>query len=195
MKGIKNYLLWGLIVFFGVGIFLTGCPRSINTKIEFSDAEIDMSAYKSFSWPDHKPLINEKSHLHPIISNQIKVAIQEQFESKGYRFGLNPIAVDFLVSYAISATDEGEHEPASQLEIDHGECHHPLSEPYNLSAFPDKDDRYAVLVISVFDVNRCLVVWQARSTTLFNPHNTELNQINKVNETVDQVLAEFPRKH
>lgn len=183
-----------LMVVFVVCLIQFGCKNNYKSKIEFTHAQIEVNEYKKFSWPDTSPMIGSHVHIHPVVTEKIKHSILQTLEAKGYQFVLNSTSADFLVSYALSSTNEKTYEPSSILEIENSQCIHPLSKPHNLAQFPDKNDSYAVMTISFFDVNQCMILWQARVKTQFNPHNTELNQNKEINSTVKELLTKFPVK-
>lgn len=175
-------------------VVLNGCQKQIQALVEFSHGETDFSVYRKFSWPDDKPMVNQPSNIVPVIASQIKYSVLQTLKSKGYHFTLNPTSADFIVSYVLSSTNEKNHELVPILEIENEKCYHPLHETFDAALLENNSDFHSVMVLSVFDVQRCVVVWQARINTSFNPYDSDTNQEEKVSTTIVELLKAFPAK-
>ena len=194
MKSDRAKLLLKLIFMTVIFIELNGCQKNIMSKVEFTDNVVDLSSYKYFSWPDNKPMINNSTFIDLIPANRINESILEILETKGYKFTLNSTSADFIVSYALTSSNGNKNEPPLTLEIDNGKCFHPLSDSFSSVVIPVKVDRQSVMILSIFDVKRCVVVWQVRAKTLFNPYDSDIKQVKLIRSTVKALLSKFPIK-
>jgi hypothetical protein len=87
-------------------VLVTACA-TIATGSHYDETN-NFGAYKTFSWVDENPYVNEDStiRISPLTQDKIKQEIQAQLERIGYSYSDNRDSSDFLIAYTVGTRDK-----------------------------------------------------------------------------------------
>lgn len=164
---------------------LTGCA-SIVARHDFNPA-VDFDAYKTFSWVSPHPLVAAPVGADPLLEDRIEQTARDLLTAKGYRFVDDAESADFVVGFAVGATDKVRID--SYPSAYRGTWHWPGG-----PTVQDVTVRQAVegrLTVDIFDVATHQPAWHGWATKDITPKDARDSRP-AIREALTATLAHFP---
>jgi Domain of unknown function (DUF4136) len=167
-----------------VATIVAGCS-SVSAKHDFNRA-VDFDDYKTFSWISAHPLVAAPAGTNPLLEGRIQQTARELLMAKGYRFVEDPEQADFVVGFAVGATDKVRIDsyPASYR----GAWHWPgvYAQDVNVRQFIE-----GRLTVDIFDVATHQPAWHGWATKNVTPKD-QSDSRPAIREALTAILANFP---
>jgi Domain of unknown function (DUF4136) len=167
-----------------VAACVAGCS-GISAKHDFNRA-VDFDGYETFSWISAHPLVAAPPDVSPLLEDRIEQTARDLLVAKGYRFVADPARADFVVGFAVGATDKVRIDsyPASYRGAWHWPG--PYAQEVNVRQFVE-----GRLTVDIFDVATRQPAWHGWATKNITPKDQSDSRA-PIREALTAILANFP---
>ena len=146
-------------------LVFAGCSSSINVSTDH-DPATDFSGYKTFA-VSNQVSAGSSLEKYPLIKDRVIKAVQSEMRQKDY------INVNAW-GYSAGGNYWGMH---------------PYGKDIDISTYSD-----ASIVLDVVDNKTHQLVWRGIGSTVVRPYNTPEDRAKNIDEAIDKILAQFPRR-
>ncbi len=183
-----SFFLIGLLASLGIAC------SSLRTSYDF-DPSADFSAWRTYTWyPSGSPPSGDPRLDNPLLHGRIESAIDRTLGTAGYA-QVQDRAPDFYVNYHLSTEQRLDVRTMNRVYFGGPHGRHGRGAGWGGVGWTETVvDQYEVgtLVIDFIDVSLRRLVWRGSGTRRLSsdPQPDRLTQ--RVNEAVDEILAQFP---
>ena len=165
-------------------VMMPGCT-SVSAKYDFSRA-VDFDDYRTFSWVALHPLVAAPAGVNPLLEDRLEQTTRDLLAAKGYRFVADARDADFVVGFALGATDKVRIESYPARYRGGGYWGGPAVQ--NVSVQQHVEGR---LTVDIFDVATEQPAWHGWATRRITSSVKE-DPRQAIREALTAVLANFP---
>ena len=167
-------------------LVFAGCSSSINVSTDH-DPATDFSGYKTFA-VSNQVSAGSSLEKYPLIKDRVIKAVQSEMRQKDYVHTWLDKA-DFVV-FPFAGPKENINVNAWGYSAGGNYWGmHPYGKDIDISTYSD-----ASIVLDVVDNKTHQLVWRGIGSTVVRPYNTPEDRAKNIDEAIDKILAQFPRR-
>ncbi len=99
MKSALHAMVAIVVIVLVAGCASTSATHDFNPSVDFDD-------YRTFSWVSRNPLVAAPEGANPLLEDRLEQTTLDLLSAKGYRFVADPKAADFVIGFALGATEK-----------------------------------------------------------------------------------------
>lgn len=181
-----------------LAIGFAACQTPIQAHHEY-DASAPFDRYASFAWITDENLLQPgvgytggELRLSPLLEQEIRAAVDQNLEQKGYQKRGDPQSADLVLSFSLGARERIQ---VDSYPVRAGYRYGPYGGPRGAWVSDVYTYTEGTLAIDVFDGKTNRAVWHSWATGRVSPSADPEKRRARVKEVVEAILAEFPLRH